>query len=261
MIFSIQNYLEDYFHRRNLRDLDQYAVKIANRYARRRKSESESAFLNGMRRLQTTFYKNNSSLNRNAVERDILNRLDYKFQKGNPGAIDQLFGAGLALERTRLRRMQRRTIGAILQSFRRATQARTIDALWSSRQAGQLRSRPEKIAQALFTQFLLGVLSNKGGQVFRELASGVGFVDVIVMLGSVPHLVELKILRGPFTGPAQLESYMVDENRREGWLVVFDARQTSRKSPLPKVISRPGGNIKIVVIEINPVAPSRRKDS
>jgi hypothetical protein len=260
MIFSIQRFVEDYFHRRNLNDVDQYAVKIANRYARFRAGESEIAFLNRMRRLQTVFYKNNVGAARNAVEGDILNRLDYKFRKGTLGAADASFEAGVGVERTRLRRMRRRSIRAILETFRRATEARSVDALWTSRTAGKLRSRPEKLAQALLSLHVLGVLSNGSGKLFRELASGVGFADVVVMLGRVAHLIEIKILRSGFTGPAQLESYMVNENRREGWLVIFDARKTSRKSPLPEVISRPGGTIKVIVIDINPVVPSRRKD-
>ncbi len=106
----------------------------------------------------------------------------------------------------------------------------------------------------------MGVLSNGRGQLLREIASGVGFVDVVVRLGSVPHLVEVKILRGPFTGPAQLESYMVVENRREGWLVVFDARKPARKSLVPEVVRRPAGRVRVVVIDVNPTIPSRRKD-
>ena len=52
----------------------------------------------------------------------------------------------------------------------------------------------------------------------------------MIMLATVKHLVEMKVLRGKFTGPAQLASYMVDEDRREGWLVILDARKPSLKS-------------------------------
>lgn len=32
MIFSVQHFIEDYFHRRGLTDLDQFAVRLANAY-------------------------------------------------------------------------------------------------------------------------------------------------------------------------------------------------------------------------------------
>lgn len=84
MIFSIQRYLEDYFERKNLSDVDQYAVKLAHFYVRRRKAEPEAEFLKGMHRLQTAFYRNNAGLARPSVEREILRRLDAKFQKKIP---------------------------------------------------------------------------------------------------------------------------------------------------------------------------------
>jgi protein-disulfide isomerase-like protein with CxxC motif len=81
MIFSVQHYLEDYFHQRNFRDIDQYAVKLANLYARKRQSEQPVRFLKAMRRIQTVFYKNNSEIERAPTEKEILRRLDGKFQK------------------------------------------------------------------------------------------------------------------------------------------------------------------------------------
>ena len=136
---------------------------------------------------------------------------------------------------------------------------RNIDMFWESRKAGKLRPRPEKIAQALLTQFVLGALSNGQGKIFREVASGIGFVDLAVMLSTTVHLVELKIQRGQFTGPAQLENYMVNESRKSGWLVVFDVRDPSKKTPIPKVVKVASGTIRVVVIDINPVPPSRQR--
>jgi hypothetical protein len=51
MIFSIQHYLEDYFHQRNLNDVDQYAVKLANLYALQREQKTEPDFLKAMSRV------------------------------------------------------------------------------------------------------------------------------------------------------------------------------------------------------------------
>lgn len=87
-------------------------------------------------------------------------------------------------------------------AFKQATEARAIDTIWKSRAAGQLRNRPEKVAQ--------------------------------------------------------LETYMKTEKRSEGWLVVFDARK-NKKSTLPSSVKRPTGLVRLVVIDVNPVVPSRRK--
>ncbi len=257
MIFSIQHYLEDYFHQRNFSDVDQYAVKLANLYARRRKDHAEAEFLKAMRHLQTVFYRNNSEFDRASVERDILRRLDRKFKKklSNPGELE--FPGGVASERAKLQKLPRRSIAALLRLFKHATESRAVDTLWNSRSTGRLRPRPEKVAQGMLSLFAIGVLLNGRGNVLRELVSGVGFVDVVVMFGSVPHLVELKVIRGAFTGVAQLAAYMATEGRREGWLVLFDARPSNKRSALSEKIDVPAGTIRVVVVDINPIPPSR----
>lgn len=253
MIFSIQHYLEDYFHQRNLSDVDQYAVKLANLYARRRKDHAEAEFLKAMRHLQTVFYRNNSEFDRASVERDILRRLDRKFKKklSNPGELE--FPGGVASERAKLQKLRRRSIAALLRLFKHATESRAVDTLWKSRSTGRLRP----VAQGMLSLFAMGVLLNGRGNVLRELVSGVGFVDVVVMFGSVPHLVELKVIRGAFTGVAQLAAYMATEGRREGWLVLFDARRSDKRGALSEKIDVPAGTIRVVVVDINPIPPSR----
>lgn len=261
MIFEVQHFLEDYFHRRNLSDVDQYAVKLANLYARRRSTEKDSAFVTAMHRLQTVFYKNNPDADRASVERDILRRLDTKFQKKNLAGADPQFSAGFSTERAKLRRLPRRSMAAVLSSFKHAVEARAVDTIWESRAAGKLRPRPEKVAQGLLSVFVMKVVADGGGQLLRELASGVGFVDVVVMFGAVPHLVEMKILRGTFTGVAQLQAYMKTEKRTHGWLVVFDARAHGKRPALPTVIPTKAGTIRVVVIDVNPLPPSRHKNN
>lgn len=258
MIFSLQGFLEDYFQKRNLADLDQYAIRIANLYARRRSVESNEAFLKRLHAIRTVFYKRNRGLNRYSVEDQILAALDRKFKSLRSDHAAFFAESDVRKERTRLHKMHRRSIGNILVRFRCAVEARTVDTLWISRTRGILRKRAERIAQGMLTQFLQGVLSNAPGRLFRELPSGIGFVDLVVMLGTVPHLVELKIQKSKFTGPAQLEDYMMKENRKEGWLVVFDARPDSKKTPVPNVIRTRSGVIRVVVVDINPTPPSRR---
>src|SRR5688572_9109665 len=142
MIFEVQHFLEDHFHRRNLSDVDQYAVKLANLFASRRKKESEDGFLRAMRRLQTVFYKNNPIADRSSTERDLLRRLDSRFQKKNLAADDLTFPGGFSAERAKLRRLPRRSMAAVLKSFKHAVEARAVDTIWESRVARKLRPRP-----------------------------------------------------------------------------------------------------------------------
>jgi hypothetical protein len=81
MIFSIQRYLEDYFNRCGMADLDQYAVSLAKLYDRERHRKTAPAFLSAMKRIRTSFYKRNSSTPRATVERKVLTVLDNKYKK------------------------------------------------------------------------------------------------------------------------------------------------------------------------------------
>jgi hypothetical protein len=160
-----------------------------------------------------------------------------------------------------MRKLPRRSIAELLRLFKHAMESRGVDTIWNSRARGLLRPRPEKVAQGMLSLFAMGVLSNGRGNLLRELFSGIGFVDFVVMFGSVQHLVEMKVLQSTFTGVAQLAVYMGTENRPEGWLVVFDARPFNRRgAPLPERIDTSAGTVRVVVIDINPVPPSRHRD-
>jgi hypothetical protein len=257
MIFSLQRFLEDSFGSRGFSDPDQYAVKVANLYFGYRWGASDSDFLTRLGRIRTKFYRANCAVDRRSLERRIVASLDQRF-KGTYRAGSVFSEASVRSERRSLRGKKRRLIGSILRSFQRTVQGRTVDLLWDSRKDGRLRSRPEAIAQGLLSQFISGVLMIRGGKLFRELRSGVGYIDLVVMLGTVSHLVELKVQRGKFVGPGQLGSYMVTEGRSSGWLVIFDARVDSKKAPIQDRIKVAAGTINVIVIDINPIPPSRK---
>jgi len=101
------------------------------------------------------------------------------------------------------------------------------------------------------------------GSAIREGTSGIGFVDVLVTFSSgLVHVVELKMLKGKdVPGPAQLATYMKHKRRPEGWLVLFDTRKPSVKRDVPVVFKRASGTIRTVVIDINPVPPSKRTEA
>jgi hypothetical protein len=153
---------------------------------------------------------------------------------------------------------QRRSIGLLLREFKSAVESRAVASFWQSRAAGRLHQRPEETAQALLAVFFKGVLRD-GGYVLRELESGTGYVDLSILLARTLHLVEMKVLRGALQGAAQLAVYMRQEGRREGWLVVIDARKPGSKQPLPDQVRTTAGIVRVIVVDINPLAPSRRR--
>lgn len=81
MIFSIQRFLEDYFHRCGFSDTDQYAVSLATLYDRKRQSKTAPDFLSAMKQLRTAFYRRNERVQRAAFEKKILTLLDNEFKK------------------------------------------------------------------------------------------------------------------------------------------------------------------------------------
>jgi len=125
-----------------------------------------------------------------------------------------------------------------------------------------LKNRPEKLGQELFGVFARTKLAGRGSAI-REATSGIGFVDVLVTFSSgLVHVIELKMLKGKdVPGPAQLATYMKHKRRPEGWLVFFDTRKPSVKRDVPLVFKRAPGTIRTVVIDINPVPPSKRTEA
>jgi hypothetical protein len=256
MIFSIQRYLEDHFNQRRFEDPDSYAVELANLYDRERSSVDVEQFLGKMARVRTAFFRANPRIRRREFEERLVHELDRRFAPIVHRA--EAFPGGLDGERARLRRRPRR-ISTTLDEFRHAVEAKSIDVFWTSRRRGELRDHPEQVGQALLALFLAGVLSNpRQGLILREVKSGVGFVDVMVLFSATPHLVELKILTGQFSGPSQLSSYMRTERRREGWLVVLDARPWDAKTDIPHQVVVPEWVVRVLAIDINPQVPSRR---
>lgn len=254
MIFRIQRYLEDYFSQRTLADNDQYAVKLANTYANIPNTSSESETLAAIHKIRTIFYSINRSLSRNDFEKILVRILRARFQKKNDELI---FPGGVTQEKVYFTK-NRLTIFTVLTKFKNAVQARTISRFWISRTKGKLVKNAEDFAQSLLTAFVLGVfIERPKSNVFRELPSGIGFVDVAIKLSSTVHLVELKILTSKFVGAKQLEKYMKTEGRNEGWLLVFDARSASAKTVLPPIINSPQGKIRVLQIDINPIPPSK----
>jgi hypothetical protein len=255
MIFSLQRFVEDYLQHRGLRDVDQYAVKVSNLYARERRRKTNKLFLQTIRRIRTVFYRNNSQLDRPSFEKSLVSVLDNQFKKKLNLPIEE-FPGGVTNEKREFRRRARLTIASIMVGFRRAVESRAIGSFWKSRATRNLRPAAEKIGQALFVMFTEGVLGDRG-LTFREVFSGAGFIDFVVLLSRIPHLVELKVMRKCYEGATQLATYMDKEFRKEGWLVLFDARPQIQKTSIPSRTRVGTGTINNIVVDINPIPPSR----
>lgn len=258
MLFTIQAYLEEYLNKRNLVDSDGYAVRLANLYFYHRSNADNNLFFSKVGRIRTVLFVNNGIKNRKEFEQSLIRRLDNRYKKkfisNNP-----TFPGGTDIERKRIQRLPKLTINTLLNEFISAIEARAIDAFWMSRRQGKLRQRPESIAQSLFALFTKGTLMNRSGIVLREIQSGIGFVDVGIILSTTLHLVEIKVLTGDFTGPSQLDQYMKTEKRREGSLLVFDSLKPDNKTPLPTHLRTEAGTIKVYQVNINPRPPSSLK--
>ena len=81
MIFSIQHYIEDYFQRRNLSDIDQYAVRVANTFVDHLDEPNNKRLLKSLRRIRTFFYQNNEQLYRTEFELILAGQLRARYKK------------------------------------------------------------------------------------------------------------------------------------------------------------------------------------
>ena len=258
MIFSVQRYLEDYFERRGLSDIDQYAVKVANVYIQRRSGTNKTHLRRSIRSIRTAFYRNNPQIDRSDFEQKLVEQLARHFQKKSHSSL-KTFPGGVSQELTKIRTKSRLTIRQILERFRSAIESRAIDLFWKSRRNERLRSRPEEIAQGLLAVFVKAIMQRlESGYMLREFLSGIGYVDVGIILSSIIHLVELKVISSSFDGVSQLQTYMKTEERNEGWLVVLDARPSSKRNSIPVKIETSDGVVRVIHIDINPTPPSRR---
>lgn len=150
------------------------------------------------------------------------------------------------------------TVDDILARFRVATERNLVDSFWLSRKKGKLVPNPESHCGAVLLAFVEGALSRTlEGIVIRELATGIGYVDVGLLIGnSTLNLIELKVVSNQVEGPSQLAEYMRLHERPEGWLVLFDSRDPNGREAIPDQYVLPEGTVHNLVVDINPIAPS-----
>jgi RecB family endonuclease NucS len=147
-----------------------------------------------------------------------------------------------------------------LEEFGRAVEAKAINSFWKKRSLGHLVAKAEKHGQVLLSVFGRAKFAERGA-ILEEARSGVGFVDIFVTFSSgILHVIELKMLRAnTVPGPSQLAKYMEQNNRKEGWLVLFDCRKPTSRTAVPPTIQRKAGIVRTLVVDINPIPPHKLK--
>lgn len=255
MLLKIQTYIEDYFYNSNFQDYDGYALFLASLfYELFDKVITENDFKKIALKENTTFFKNNEITNKEEYIERLLTKLIRRYKKkDNTITLNKYFEK----EILELKKSKRISLKKLLTSFCIGIESKGIDQFWISRKKNILQSRPEKIGQANLSIFTLGIfIDREDCHVFREFGSGIGFVDVGIMFSSTLHIIEIKILTDNLNGFSQLEQYMKNENRKEGTLLIFDARPTNKKIPIQKTLKRKSGKINTFLIDINPTPPS-----
>jgi len=96
-------------------------------------------------------------------------------------------------------------------------------AIWSGR-FDYKEAAPHLILMAFLQRII-----NGGGEIIREMAAETGRLDLCVVFEGRRYPIEIKLRYGVKTyteGTAQLAGYMDALGCKEGWLVVFDRRQS-----------------------------------
>ncbi|MDQ6771301.1 MAG: hypothetical protein M3Z54_15130 [Gemmatimonadota bacterium] len=232
-------------------DPDGYAVRLANAFWKPERGSDEEVVRKRIAGVRTAFFTANPGLEREDFQSKLASILLRKFP---PSQKESTVFRPEFTPDTRKKKGKRRSIGDLLNDFKSSVEARAIDSFWVSRKSGELRPRPEKIAQALLAVFARAFVGPTG-LVLREFSSGIGFVDVGISFSGTLHLVELKILTGMLTGPNQLAQYMKSEQRDSGWLLLMDVRAHQKKTSVPATLRFPSGLVRVIVVELNPTAP------
>ncbi len=100
---------------------------------------------------------------------------------------------------------------------------RETGAMWRE------RFQYKEAAPHLVLMAFLQRVVNSGGRISRELASETRRLDLCIHFGGERYPIELKLRRGNKTyaeGKEQLADYMDALGCDEGWLVVFDQRES-----------------------------------
>lgn len=128
-------------------------------------------------------------------------------------------------------------------------------AMWA--EVGErFHSAPERVGKMVLGMYLDGVCLGTGF-VGQELRTGDGFLDLLVNVLGLNHLVELKVIGGSAQGVAwaqsgvpQLGRYMEAYGLDESYLVVFDGRKTERGEQLSASYTVDGKVVHVIRVRV-----------
>jgi hypothetical protein len=104
---------------------------------------------------------------------------------------------------------------------------------WRSHGESMMRSVPyHEAAPHLVLMAYLQRVINGGGRIEREYAAGAGRLDLLVIVGAQQMAIEIKVWRSGRKDPLadgllQMQRYLQRLNLSEGYLVIFDQRETA----------------------------------
>ncbi len=262
MLYSVQSEVLTFLGLAGLRDRDGFAAAAAERYLAHRANTTSGAAVGKLMSIQTSTFSTRRR-ERRSLTTELVQRLDKKFIKSLTTVPSRLRPMGA--ERTRViglgQRSRRRggevAFSELIARFKAAVEADGIDPFWKSRKKSELRPRPEQIGQLSLMMFLNEPIRALSGFTFREVRSGIGYIDVMAVFGrSKRYVVELKVRSSDrVLGAAQLAKYLDTLGLSHGWLILFDSRAAGDKQPKSPV-SIDGKTLTIVSVDINPPAPS-----
>ncbi len=153
-------------------------------------------------------------------------------------------------------------MGLLLTRFRQFIERR-------GREAFKITPMPqEATGQYLLMAYLDNAVRQVGGDLFTEIDSGNGRLDLIVTHHGRRYIVETKVWHGPKKfdeGLEQLESYLEQEGERVGYYVVFHARpRVYGKLSYPELeftLQRPKATIYVYLVRLGPLFDENEDDS
>lgn len=265
-LFRLQGFVLDELAALGLQDRDGFSAQVAQLYLARRPLTTSGEFLKIVAAVRTTTFAPKKH-QRSEVTAHLLKVLDRRYlarlnSRTTMSAPTSTKAKKIGVLASGARRASgRNQFHELMLEFRTAVRLNGIAGFWHSRSKGQLKPKPESIAQQALAMFLHMPIKGRSGIVLEEVRSGTGYVDVMALFGSKSYVVELKILKTKtLRGVQQLADYLDLHSLAEGWLIVFDARATKNRVPLPDDVQKVNGKtINLLFVDINPVPPSSKK--
>lgn len=179
-----------------------------------------------------------------AVDRAI-EVLDTDFFRTNRGAKAQLPTA--LVESLKKRRLNGGGLIDVLRRFKQFAERQLVSDLVKTKREDVCRSHLQTYLESL-------------GRTSREVGSGAGRSDILLLLPDTEEIIEAKVWKGQQyheDGLAELSSYIRTEGLRAGYYVVFEFHKVDPNTPDGDEFTDQGVRIKVIFVHIPLTAPSK----